>query len=95
MFSVPRLSSSSSSAPAVPGPVISRPDTGCSATLGAGLIPYRITHGRKCKCIPVSEDEDYIKLAETARVALVEGILESEKPTVAFAMLLLGGQVVY
>jgi hypothetical protein len=93
MFSVPRISSSP--APAITGPIIRRPDTGCSATLGAGLVPSQITHGKKCKCIPVNDEKDYIKLAETARVALVEGILECEKPTVAFAMLLLGGEVVY
>ncbi|KAI8629195.1 hypothetical protein F5Y19DRAFT_475757 [Xylariaceae sp. FL1651] len=88
--------SQSAAAAAVAGPVLRRGDTGCAVTLGAGVIPLKTTHSAtKCKCIPAKSDEEIGRLAESLKKAMEEGILESEKPAIAFAMLLLGGDVVY
>ncbi|KAI3332358.1 hypothetical protein HD806DRAFT_530113 [Xylariaceae sp. AK1471] len=73
-----------------PSPVLRRLATGCAVTLGAGLVPSSITHGSKCKCIAVRTDEEISRLGESVKTALEEGILESEKPALAFAMILLG-----
>ncbi|KAI1185389.1 hypothetical protein F5B17DRAFT_34203 [Nemania serpens] len=112
--STPTSASSPSSSPSS-SPTVRHPNTGCTATLSAGLAPLRISHTArcKCKCICVSastidsspakekeedddeEEENMARLASSVRVALAEGILESEKPALAFAMLLLGAEVVY
>ncbi|KAI0454786.1 hypothetical protein F5B21DRAFT_474239 [Xylaria acuta] len=89
-------------------PILRRPGTGCSVTLSATLVPSQITHTPRCKCILAStkhthdssgqdeeEREQMERMAASVRCALAEGILESEKPALAFAMLLLGGEVVY
>ncbi|RYC58010.1 hypothetical protein CHU98_g8206 [Xylaria longipes] len=81
-------------------PTLRNPDTGCFVTLSASLVPSQVTHNAtaRCKCIIPSGDEEEEKLermAASVRCALAEGILESEKPALAFAMLLLGGEVVY
>ncbi|KAI1194595.1 hypothetical protein F5X97DRAFT_346572 [Nemania serpens] len=114
--STPSSSSSSSSASALPtspssppsspslSPTIRRPDTGCAATLSAGLAPLRVSHAPRgcCKCICAAEEGQQdeqeaiiARLASSVRVALEEGILVSEKPALCFAMLLLGADVVY
>jgi hypothetical protein len=64
-------------------------------TLSAGLVPSNITHGSGCKCIAARTDDEIRRLGESVKTALEEGILESEKPALAFAMILLGGEVVY
>ncbi|KAI0098630.1 hypothetical protein GGR51DRAFT_537803 [Nemania sp. FL0031] len=76
-------------------PTIRRPDTGCIVRLGATLVPLSVTHTERCKCMGVRTDDEIDQLATTVSHALREGILECEKPTVAFAMILLGGEVVY
>ncbi|KAI1095735.1 hypothetical protein F5B19DRAFT_488906 [Rostrohypoxylon terebratum] len=76
-------------------PTVRRPDTGCTVQLGAGLVPIRFTHTEKCKCIPVELDEELERLVISVENALEMHILEAEKPSTAFAMLLLGANVVY
>lgn len=77
------------------GPIVRRPDTGCSVQLGAGLVPIHLEHGKKCKCIPVDTPEDLERLAGSVKDAIRMDILAFEKPSMAFAMLLMGGEVVY
>ncbi|KAI1129535.1 hypothetical protein F5Y10DRAFT_238122 [Nemania abortiva] len=77
-------------------PTLRRVDTGCSATLSASLVPASVTHdAARCKCMKVRTDAEIAQLAENVRSALKEGILESDKPALAFAMILLGAEVVY
>jgi hypothetical protein len=66
-------------------------------TLSSSLTPLKVTHSstRKCKCIPIQTDEEIRRLAANAQKALEEGILVSEKPAIAFAMILLGAEVAY
>ncbi|KAI1386519.1 uncharacterized protein F4822DRAFT_431391 [Hypoxylon trugodes] len=56
-------------------------------------IVYRPDTG--CSCVPVETPEALERLTESVKNALEMGILDCEKPSLAFAMLLLGGQVVY
>lgn len=77
------------------GSVVRRPDTGCTVRLGAGLAPISFGHTKKCKCIPVESPQQLVRLTGSVSDALLMDILASEKPSVAFAMLLLGGEVVF
>ncbi|KAI0420490.1 hypothetical protein F5X98DRAFT_371901 [Xylaria grammica] len=74
---------------------VRRPDTGCTATLGTGLVPAQITHTARCKCIPRQSPEKVARLASAAAHALEEGVLQSDKPAIDFAMMLLGAHVVF
>lgn len=76
-------------------PVVRRPDTGCSVQLGAGLYFIKFNHMEKCKCLPVKLDEELKRLFTSVKDALEMHIMEAEKPSTAFAMLLLGADVVY
>ncbi|KAI1458054.1 hypothetical protein F4805DRAFT_457243 [Annulohypoxylon moriforme] len=77
------------------GPVVCRPDTGCKVHLGAGLTPTSLSHTSKCKCLPVKTDEELARLVTSVQDAIKMYIMEVEKPSMAFAMLLLGADVVY
>ncbi|KAI0485130.1 hypothetical protein GGR56DRAFT_60361 [Xylariaceae sp. FL0804] len=80
------------------GPVVRRPDTGCTVTLGAGLKPAAVTHSTaasRCRCIPAGTDEELDRLVASAGNAMRMRIMDAEKPSLALAMLLLGGEVVY
>ncbi|KAI1112815.1 hypothetical protein F5Y14DRAFT_420328 [Nemania sp. NC0429] len=94
---------SSPSSPSSQAPTIRRPDTGCTATLSAGLAPARISHTPRCQCLCAcaaanddeNEDEKVAGLVSSMRTALLKRLLESEKPALCFAMILLGAEVVY
>ncbi|OTB08252.1 hypothetical protein M426DRAFT_8058 [Hypoxylon sp. CI-4A] len=79
------------------GPFVCRPDTGCTVQLGSGLMPIARSHTEKCKCILVDTkmDEEMHCVVKSAHDALEMGIMEAEKPSMAFAMILLGGTVSY
>ncbi|KAH9884697.1 hypothetical protein F4778DRAFT_787568 [Xylariomycetidae sp. FL2044] len=66
-----------------------------SASQTSAPVVRRPDTGCTCKCIPAKTDEEIQKLADTATRAFQEGMIVSEKPTIAVAMLLLGGDVVY
>ncbi|KAJ8129430.1 hypothetical protein O1611_g4201 [Lasiodiplodia mahajangana] len=76
-------------------PTVRNPTTGCVVHLSTSLVPVRITHTARCKCMAVRSDEEIDQLAVNVRRAVEEGILEHEKPALAFAMILLGADVVY
>ncbi|KAI1505322.1 hypothetical protein F5X99DRAFT_405220 [Biscogniauxia marginata] len=72
-------------------PIVQRPDTGCKITLGAGIMPVSIHHNEtKCKCIPAETPEQLGRLVDSVKNAMAMNILDSEKPSMALAMLLLG-----
>ncbi|KAI1488232.1 hypothetical protein F5X96DRAFT_685673 [Biscogniauxia mediterranea] len=72
------------------GPVVCRPATGCKVTLGAGIMPINIQHNeKKCKCIPAETPEQLERLVDSVKNAMAMNILDSEKPSMALAMLLL------
>lgn len=73
------------------GPTIRRPDTGCSVTLGPGLEPAGMHHTRKCKCLRIEAPEQFDQVVSSVENAVAMNILDSEKPSLALAMLLLGG----
>lgn len=76
------------------GPVVRRPDTGCSVTLGAGLKPASVRHAAargRCKCVRIEAPEQLDQMAASVRNAVHMRILDSEKPSLALAVLLLGG----
>lgn len=72
-------------------PVIRRPDTGCSVTLGLGLEPAGMHHTEKCQCITIDAPEQFDQIVSSAENAVSMRILDSEKPSLYLAMLLLGG----
>ena len=72
------------------GAIIRRPDTGCSVTLGPGLEPVGMRHTQKCMCITIDAPEQFDQIVSSAENAVSMRILDSEKPSLALAMLLLG-----
>ena len=73
------------------GPVVRRPDTGCSVTLGAGLKPAGSRHdARRCRCVRIEAPEQLDQMAASVGDAVAMRVLDSEKPSLALAMLLLG-----
>ncbi|KAL7627704.1 hypothetical protein AAE478_001898 [Parahypoxylon ruwenzoriense] len=83
-------SSSSSSSSSNKDPVVRRPDTGCTVTLGSGLMPSGMSHTEKCKCVQIDSPEELERSVNSARNALKIGVFDSDKPSKEFAMLLLG-----
>ncbi|KAI0387763.1 hypothetical protein F5Y04DRAFT_240921 [Hypomontagnella monticulosa] len=77
------------------GSMVRRPDTGCVVCLGAGLTPVGFRHTKKCKCVPVDSPQQLERLTGSISDAMSMDIMASEKPSVSFAMLLLGGEVVF
>ncbi|KAI2472988.1 hypothetical protein F4781DRAFT_381446, partial [Annulohypoxylon bovei var. microspora] len=77
------------------GPIVYRPDTRCTVQLGAGLMPVSLSHTKRCKCIPVGTDEELGRLVDSVKDAMKMNIMDFEKPSAAFAMILLGADVVY
>ncbi|KAI0442968.1 hypothetical protein F4803DRAFT_550540 [Xylaria telfairii] len=79
-------------------PIFRRPDTGCSATLSASLAPTQITHDEaRCKCILAArhaDEETIARIAMNVRYAIATGAVDSDKPAVAVARMLLGGEAI-
>ncbi len=73
------------------GPVVRRPDTGCTVTLGAGLEPAGMRHTQSCKCVRIEAPQQLDQMVSSVGDAVVMRILDSEKPSLVLAMLLLGG----
>ncbi|RYP68438.1 hypothetical protein DL771_006702 [Monosporascus sp. 5C6A] len=73
------------------GPVVRRPDTGCRVVLGSGLLPDGIRHAPPCRCVAIEAPEQLVQMATSVADAVSMGVIDSEKPSIVLAVLLLGG----